>query len=1319
MLQIDYTLIPLSADDHRLVDAEVARRIQAGEVPRLDKSNFGRVVVLNPDPVQTTHHVPDDLRANLRRIMLHTTEGPTDLRPDRLLHELLDSEDPLHILIIELKTPFAYFSEFLESLPKLRERYPDIGVILNTDQAHALEKLQEPMARGGRLLQLNYSDARGTIEIENPNELTQIISKTPDPVSLSVPFFGQIRLMLDGSDQPTAFNLDSLRKLQSQFGVGEAKEVDMGGGRLERVIVLDLPIRLIRDFQFRQDRGLDFHGIIRDGRSILSRDFEKEKLEYHWIPLRSVQSFMRKVPGEELQTVQVASTTVLRVNTFNGQVTFISRAAADQFTLDDVRTIGFRKTAGGAVGNGSLEDTGGMYFDRVVLLSKEYTETDPIQEAIREHILGRKILSEVERRRKLEIYTSRLKVGAVGPLAAQTLKILRKHGLESLIKPESFHYLCDLPQQLPRYYETPARFDEHFRYLKKSLRELMDDQSSEALRIRDYAHQMPVTMQWVDATYASFDNVQSQDLQVCYKELTSLMEFIGHEFRRNFQIGESELSFFNKIRSAQAAGLQAKWMADFKQQAYGPPLPPDSLPDFVFFGTPNDKQENDKSIFFPSFACTELIISSASRDLFEKVDYEFSVFLEEHMALAEHNFSEDGKFAIGLQEYSEYFDRKVDEAEGELLNLKGDLTTIDSVGSPEYQALLKKEEEIYHERYQAFLRDGEVVQVSYLEAGDALIKALAELGRILQLPPQIQVAGAEAQDDPRFDSQVIETGQTALRSHLRRAVGEIVSVLEHLGAKAQGLKKSILALSKAQADQKELLRSHALFIQSAQEQKIRDKAPARVVTLKKLKSGDRQGLKQRVVVQLGQISEERLQLQQNSDRCEEKYAQSLRALQGVLGRQVNRLQELSNNPPPGAPSQMREQIAGHITRARRILEPMGGVIAKMKVEFVRAKRLELRGQKLGAHLFALRTEMALLDSIQESSKPHPPEPAAAEGKVTGDVPAMFRENNRRMEQFAASVGELLEACAAGMQTIDAAAAQYDRAEQQYSTLEIAASRKARLRQSIQHLGERNEMMQEELADLPNRVRERFMPARKALLLRNFIPEEEKRILNFRRCKSFLEEILRLNFDLLRAEYLDRAVYRRFASNQFLRGAYVAVNTQHPEARSFQNVLPAVNRLFRTIYFNMSKQHPRKARRVSSQHLRTMEKEPLLEFMQEWFENPDKMPFDYLFLPSTFELAEAVQVMNHKDRIFRGVPRLVLIYVGKFSTSAILDNPVLRDDFFEARKHNVIVNIQGLALVDNPLAICQRLLEETLGSTFDTPIVEELPDEEDQEVAFKG
>ncbi|MCZ6646995.1 MAG: hypothetical protein O7B79_12240, partial [SAR324 cluster bacterium] len=229
MLQIDYTLIPLSADDHRLVDAEVARRIQAGEVPRLDKSNFGRVVVLNPDPVQTTHHVPDDLRANLRRIMLHTTEGPTDLRPDRLLHELLDSEDPLHILIIELKTPFAYFSEFLESLPKLRERYPDIGVILNTDQAHALEKLQEPMARGGRLLQLNYSDARGTIEIENPGELTQIISKTPDPVSLSVPFFGQIRLMLDDSDQPTAFNLDSLRKLQSRFGVGEAKEVDMGG----------------------------------------------------------------------------------------------------------------------------------------------------------------------------------------------------------------------------------------------------------------------------------------------------------------------------------------------------------------------------------------------------------------------------------------------------------------------------------------------------------------------------------------------------------------------------------------------------------------------------------------------------------------------------------------------------------------------------------------------------------------------------------------------------------------------------------------------------------------------------------------------------------------------------------------------------------------------------------------------------------------------------------------------------------------------------------------------------------------------------------
>ena len=100
------------------------------------------------------------------------------------------------------------------------------------------------------------------------------------------------------------------------------------------------------------------------------------------------------------------------------------------------------------------------------------------------------------------------------------------------------------------------------------------------------------------------------------------------------------------------------------------------------------------------------------------------------------------------------------------------------------------------------------------------------------------------------------------------------------------------------------------------------------------------------------------------------------------------------------------------------------------------------------------------------------------------------------------------------------------------------------------------------------------------------------------------------------------------------------------------------------------------------------------------------------------LAEAVELMNYKDRIFRGVPRLVYVFVSKYSPSEILGNPQLREQFFKAQKHNVIVNIDGHAVVDNPMSICQRLLKQTLGSCFDTPMVEELPEEDDQKVSFR-
>src|SRR5271170_5006278 len=99
MLEIDYSLVTLEEPDRAAILADVARKLKAGVVPAIDKSKPGRVVVLNPDPVQTTHHVPDELRVQLRRGLVSTTEGSTTLRAERIFSDVVSGEEPIVALI--------------------------------------------------------------------------------------------------------------------------------------------------------------------------------------------------------------------------------------------------------------------------------------------------------------------------------------------------------------------------------------------------------------------------------------------------------------------------------------------------------------------------------------------------------------------------------------------------------------------------------------------------------------------------------------------------------------------------------------------------------------------------------------------------------------------------------------------------------------------------------------------------------------------------------------------------------------------------------------------------------------------------------------------------------------------------------------------------------------------------------------------------------------------------------------------------------------------------------------------------------------------
>jgi len=102
-------------------------------------------------------------------------------------------------------------------------------------------------------------------------------------------------------------------------------------------------------------------------------------------------------------------------------------------------------------------------------------------------------------------------------------------------------------------------------------------------------------------------------------------------------------------------------------------------------------------------------------------------------------------------------------------------------------------------------------------------------------------------------------------------------------------------------------------------------------------------------------------------------------------------------------------------------------------------------------------------------------------------------------------------------------------------------------------------------------------------------------------------------------------------------------------------------------------------------------------------------FDFLVLPPTLDFGEGLRLILRKDALYEGVPRLVLIFVTKFPPQRLRQDAELRDLYFRAVKHNVVLNIDGHEVVDNPRSIGLRLLQETLGSAADLPDVEEPPD----------
>ncbi|MCH9045474.1 MAG: hypothetical protein IIA40_05155 [SAR324 cluster bacterium] len=1318
MLDIDYSLVPMTEADHELVRDEVVRRVRAGEVPAPDRSLNGRIVVLNPDPVQTVHQISDDLRPRLRRILLPAQNGSTHLTAEHLFKAISESEERLYVLIIELQSEFRSLAAFLDYVPRLRLDFPELAVYLSGNLQNLREKLRQVLTDKSATLVLDFPEGAGRVEIDDPEEFARQVTTQEQEIAFSTPFFTEIRLVLKEGAKAIPFNLITLRKLHPIFGHGKAEEVEVGKGRKERMIIVDLPLQYIREFRFRQQRGLDFLGIVINGRTILSRHFGDEKLEFRWVPLGAVERFLRRDPGGKQEEILMGQVRALRVNTLTGQVSFLKKELADRIALENSRSVAVRKRtpsrrqrdAGDGDGEGQL-----ITFERIVHPSSHSAHLDPMQEAVREHFYHKLIGEGVEQARKVEIYAQRLRVAGVGPLAGQTLKLLRRFGLERLIDAESFHYLCDTPEEVPSFQNTPARYEAHFASLIEAIRAIAIHKAGDAVRLNDVAYKMPICTEWVDTGLASLEKVTNHELETVYHELHLLQNFIAHEFRRNFDLQQEDLTFFQKMRDCGEAGLIAKWLSEYKRGAYGKPMPAGSYPDVLFFGTNEDKKTNDTRYYFPSIACIELFSEPLNKALFGQFDYEFSIFLEEQMALAVHQAREEGVLQPGPNEFATYFHAKIEETRNERNELNKTLEAIDDEGSPIYQQMYKQEEQAYHERYREFQADREQVEQNLAATSDQVQRLVGEL------KPQLDRGESAEQafftDDPkhpeRFEQRLLEAADRS-RNRLK---GKLRSTFTALTGKIEERRKTLVQFAEGL---KGLQQFHQAWQQAQDTRQTaelaslwNEKMGPRHEALQRMKALEREHHTRRVEAQLrnyqGEIQQIDNRMAQQA-QINQRTAATLRTYVENVGVRLDKLRQSEGDADADKLISRSETLCKQMGDISRNAQILAGRVRELLEAL---ERIRVRKQRHVSQMFQLQVEDAILKAIESKSQPAPPalqrqgEPPD-ETEIAGLKQAWTAQSTlvETARSALVSQGEEVEEALRG---VKGQAATLHRFQEQHEELIRLIARKKRLRDSAQGLAERQQLMEKESLDLPQRVREKFMPARKQLLIEMFIPENERKASNYHKAQGFVTELLSLSHEKLKETYLDRAIYRRFYCRQFLRGAAYAADPASSVQHTLRNIPSALRLLLKALTHNFTRHRIQGAERLKLPQISYRPPKEIVASIEKMARMAGAGQFDYLVLPPTLSLEEGLALMNRKDALFNGVPRLPLIFITKFDATVLKRNTALRDAYFKALKHNVVLNVDGRIVVDNPRAIGMRLLRETLGCAIDMPNVEAPPE----------
>jgi hypothetical protein len=489
----------------------------------------------------------------------------------------------------------------------------------------------------------------------------------------------------------------------------------------------------------------------------------------------------------------------------------------------------------------------------------------------------------------------------------------------------------------------------------------------------------------------------------------------------------------------------------------------------------------------------------------------------------------------------------------------------------------------------------------------------------------------------------------------------------------------------------------------------------RLEQLRRMPVAERAQHARRVQAQQRNFQSELQQMQTRLRERGEHHQRAAQSLHRFVRSAAQRLATLGNTPPEEVPERVLGQAEALRALLSRISQNAGILVQRVHALQDALEEAHVRTQRHRQQLHHLLAEVELLRAVETGAAPVLPEPARPDAPLLRDADMeRLREAAqaqagamRQAEQALHGAGTTVEAA---LEAVRGQALALRRFGERQGALIKLMARKARLRASAQGLAERRGLMEAELSDLPRRAHELFMPARKKLLVEVFLPEAEQRLVQLGKARELVAELLSLPEAPLKQRYLDHAIFRRFYSGQFVRGAAYAADPGSALRHATRNVAPALRVLLRGLAHNFARAGLAGADRIELPLLASQSAAEILATLERLASGAAPGPFDYLVLPPTLELKTGLALLRRKDVLFGGMPRLVLIFVTRFDPHLLQRDPELRDAYFGAVKHNVVLNIDGHAVVDHPRAIGLRLLRETLGCASDVPDVEEPPDE---------